>query len=60
MPDMNGGYTDLDITWAHWAPTIGRDYYWVVFSSQRSYGHRITANTDASCVANGVLQCKQI
>lgn len=61
MPDMNGGYADSDITWAHWAPTIGSDYYWVVFSSQRDYGHRITAaNTDPSCVANGVLQCKQI
>ena len=61
MTEMNGGFTDLDITWAHWAPTVGADYYWVVFSSQRDYGHRITAaNTEPSCVANGVTQCKQI
>ncbi len=61
MPAMNGGNTDLDITWAHWAPTVGTDYYWVVFSSERDYGHRITAaNTAPACVANGVSQCKQI
>ncbi|HEY5927116.1 MAG TPA: hypothetical protein VIV11_35755 [Kofleriaceae bacterium] len=61
MTEMNGGFTDLDITWAHWAPTVGADYYWVVFSSQRDYGHRITAaNTEPSCIANGVTQCKQI
>jgi hypothetical protein len=61
MTEMNGGFTDLDTTWAHWAPTVGTDYYWVVFSSERDYGHRITAaNTDPACVANGVTQCKQI
>lgn len=61
MTDMNGGFVDNDITWAHWAPTVGTDYYWVVFSSERNYGHRITqANTDPSCVQNGVKQCKQI
>lgn len=61
MTEMNGGFVDLDTTWAHWAPTVGTDYYWIVFSSQRDYGHRITqANTDPSCVANGVQQCKQI
>jgi hypothetical protein len=58
---MNGGMADLDTTWAHWAPTVGSDYYWVVFSSERDYGHRITqSNTAPACVANGVLQCKQI
>ncbi|HEY5952116.1 MAG TPA: hypothetical protein VIV40_41750 [Kofleriaceae bacterium] len=61
MTEMNGGFVDLDTTWAHWAPTVGDDYYWVVFSSERDYGHRITAaNTDPACVANGVSQCKQI
>jgi hypothetical protein len=61
MTEMNGGFVDLDTTWAHWAPTVGTDYYWVVFSSERDYGHRITAaNTDPACVANGVTQCKQI
>ena len=58
---MNGGNVDLDITWAHWAPTISNDYYWIVFSSERDYGHRTTAATSpASCKQNGVTQCKQI
>ncbi len=61
LTEMNGGYADLDTTWPHWAPTVGDEYYWIVFSSERDYGHRITAaNTDPSCVANGVTQCKQI
>ncbi|HWO25700.1 MAG TPA: hypothetical protein VNO30_43475 [Kofleriaceae bacterium] len=59
---MNGGATtDNGVTWAHWAPTISNEYYWVVFSSERDYGHRTTAATSpAACKANGVSQCKQI
>lgn len=58
---MNGGNVDYDITWPHWAPGQTTDYYWVVFSSERDYGHEVTAgHTNASCVANGVAQCKQI
>lgn len=59
---MNGGDADYHITWPHWAPNVSNDYYWVVFSSERDYGHRATAATSpASCTSNGiVLQCKQI
>lgn len=58
---MNGGTGDMDITWAHWAPAASNDYYWIVFSSERDYGHRTTvATSPASCKANGVKQCKQI
>ena len=58
---LNGGHADLDITWAHWAPIVSSEYYWIVFSSERDYGHRATAATSpASCRANGVTQCKQI
>jgi len=58
---LNGGDVDLDTTWPHWAPTDSSEYYWVVFSSERDYGHRATAATSPpSCVANGVQQCKQI
>ena len=59
---MNGGPGDQDITWPHWAPGATSDYYWIVFSSERDYGHEVTAATSAStpCVANGVKQCKQI
>ena len=58
---LNGGNVDLDTTWPHWAPGETSDYYWVVFSSERDYGHEVTAaNTATPCVANGVQQCKQI
>jgi WD40-like Beta Propeller Repeat len=59
---MNGGTSaDNGVTWAHWAPTVSNEYYWVVFSSERDYGHRTTAATSpAACKANGVSQCKQI
>jgi len=58
---LNGGAGDRDITWPHWAPGNTSDYYWIVFSSERDYGHEVTStNTAAACVANGVKQCKQI
>lgn len=57
---MNGP-ADIDVTWAHWAPNVATDYYWVVFSSQRDYGHKITiANSHPTCKQNGVESCKQI
>ena len=58
---MNGGNVDANITWPHWAPGASDDYYWVVFASERDYGHKLTAaNTAPSCIGNGVRQCKQI
>ncbi|HEX4452503.1 MAG TPA: hypothetical protein VH143_16615 [Kofleriaceae bacterium] len=58
---LNGGTGNLDTTWPHWAPGDTTDYYWVVFSSERDYGHEITgSNTATACVENGVQQCKQI
>jgi hypothetical protein len=59
---MNGGTSaNNGVTWAHWAPTISSEYYWVVFSSERDYGHRTTAATSPpNCKVNGVSQCKQI
>ncbi len=61
LTKMNGGDVDVDITWPHWAPGATSDYQWVVFASQRDYGHKLTtANTSPSCIANGVRQCKQI
>ena len=60
LANLNGS-GDLDITWPHWAPTAASDYYWVVFSTERDYGHKLTkSNTASACVANGVQQCKQI
>jgi Tol biopolymer transport system component len=57
---MNGE-GDLDITWPHWAPGQTTDYYWIVFASQRDYGHKVTAqNSNPACIGNGVKQCKQI
>jgi len=58
---INGGNVDNSITWPHWAPNISNDYYWIVFASERDYGHRLTlANTNPGCKGNGVQQCKQI
>jgi hypothetical protein len=60
LAGLNGG-SDLNITWPHWAPTSSSDYYWVVFSSEHPYGHKLNQqNTAAACVANGTLECKQI
>ncbi len=60
LAKLNGG-GDSDITWPHWAPAKSNEYYWVVFSSERDYGHKLTAaNSAAGCVGNGVKQCKQI
>ncbi len=62
LTNLNGGTGDHDITWPHWAPGATTDYYWIVFSSERDYGHEVTHGTSAGtpCVANGVKQCKQI
>ena len=58
---MNGGDADLDTTWAHWAPSDSAEYYWLVFSSERDYGHEVTAaNANPACKNSGVEQCKQI
>jgi Tol biopolymer transport system component len=58
---LDGGSGSLDTTWPHWAPGNTTDYYWIVFSSERDYGHEVTAaNTNPNCVENGVKQCKQI
>jgi dipeptidyl aminopeptidase/acylaminoacyl peptidase len=55
------GEGDHNVTWPHWAPATSKDYYWVVYSAERDYGHKLTAgNTAAACKANGVKQCKQI
>jgi hypothetical protein len=39
------GTDSLDNTWPHWAPTAGKDYLFVVFSTERPYGHRVTKAT---------------
>jgi hypothetical protein len=60
LADLNGP-ADADITWPHWAPGDSSDFYWVVFATERDYGHEITATKTApKCIANGVRQCKQI
>lgn len=58
---LNGDAGDHNITWPHWAPGATTDYYWIVFSSERPYGHELTqGNTAPACVQNGTLECKQI
>lgn len=58
---LNGGDTDYDITWSHWAPGDSSEYLWLVFSSERDYGHELNAgNSNPACFNVGVTQCKQI
>ncbi|HEY4059831.1 MAG TPA: hypothetical protein VGM39_24620, partial [Kofleriaceae bacterium] len=58
---LNGGDALNGITWSHWAPNSSSDYYWLVFASERDYGHITTIGTSPdACKANGVRQCKQI
>jgi hypothetical protein len=60
LAKMNGS-GDLNVTWPHWAPGVAADYYWVVFSSERSYGHKMNAAlSPKECASNGVKSCKQI
>jgi hypothetical protein len=60
LPALNGD-GDYDVTWPHWAPGNSSKYYWVVFSSERDYGHLLTAaNTNTACVSTGNKQCKQL
>lgn len=57
---MNGP-GDTNVTWPHWAPGVATDYYWVVFSTERNYGHKMNASlSPAACKQNGVQSCKQI
>jgi hypothetical protein len=49
------------VTWPHWAPGVATDYYWVVFSTERPYGHKMNASLSPdACKQNGVQSCKQI
>jgi len=60
LAKMNGT-GDLNVTWPHWAPGVAADYYWVVFSSERSYGHKMNPSlSPKECASNGVKSCKQI
>ncbi len=55
------GPGDLDITWPRWAPLTTGQHLWVLFASERDYGHLLTlGNTSPACVQNGVKQCKQL
>ncbi len=58
---INGTTGAEDVTWPHWAPGNTTDYYWIVYSTERDYGHEVTvANSNPQCIENGDQQCKQI
>ncbi|MGZ6094457.1 MAG: TolB family protein, partial [Polyangiales bacterium] len=60
LGNMNGP-GDTNVTWPHWAPGVATDYYWVVFSTERPYGHKMNASLSPdACKQNGVQSCKQI
>ena len=49
-------------TWPQWAPTVGTDYAWVAFSSERPYGHRMAPGVSlpSSCIPQGRSLCKNM
>lgn len=66
---LDGGpNTNEDITWPHWAPGATSEYDWVVFSSERDYGHEITGmdvapgcqQLDRDLAEAPITHCKQL
>ncbi len=50
-------------TWPQWAPTMGKRYAWLAFSTQRPYGHLMTPSSpeNAQCsLILGQIQCKHL
>lgn len=50
-------------TWPQWAPTMGKKYAWLAFSTQRPYGHLLTPASpeNAQCsLILGQIQCKHL
>lgn len=50
-------------TWPQWAPTMGKRYAWLAFSTQRPYGHLLTPSSpeNAQCsLILGQIQCKHL
>ncbi len=63
LAGSNGAGTIMHSTWPQWAPTLGKKYAWIAYSSQRPYGHRLTPASpeNAACtLVQGQTQCKQL
>jgi hypothetical protein len=56
------GPPNSNSTWPQWAPTVGKDYAWVAFSSERPYGHRMAKGValPAACIPQGRALCKNM
>ncbi len=56
------GPPNSNSTWPQWAPTMGSDYAWVAFSSERPYGHRMAKGValPPACIPQGRSLCKNM
>lgn len=59
----NGPDKTWHSTWPQWAPTMGKRFAWLAYSTQRPYGHLLTPASpeNASCtLIQGQTQCKHL
>jgi len=56
------GPDDSNSTWPQWAPTVGTDYVWIAFSTERPYGHRMAKGValPPACIPQGRGMCKNM
>jgi len=56
------GPDDSNSTWPQWAPSVGADYAWIAFSTERPYGHRMAKGValPPACIPQGRGLCKNM
>jgi len=56
------GPANSNSTWPQWAPSVGSQYLWVAFSSERPYGHimALGAALPPACLPQGRSLCKNM
>lgn len=56
------GPDDSNSTWPQWAPSLGADYAWIAFSTERPYGHRMAKGValPPACIPQGRGLCKNM
>ncbi len=56
------GPADSNSTWPQWAPTVGSEYLWLAFSSERPYGHIMAPGValPPACLPQGRSLCKNM
>ncbi len=56
------GPDDSNTTYPQWAPSMGTDYAWIAFSTERPYGHRMAKGMalPPACIPQGRSMCKNM